>query len=62
MISLFTAIAADGVAFGFVLWLCKAGILGLVLIFWLLYSIAGVATSARCAAAVAPLLLAAGSW
>ena len=50
-ISPFTAIAADGVAFGFVLWLCQAGILGLVLTIWLPYSIAGVARSARCAAA-----------
>ncbi|HYD60856.1 MAG TPA: DUF3325 family protein [Noviherbaspirillum sp.] len=61
-ISLAAAIAADGVSFGIVLWLCQAGILGAALICWLPYSMTGVVTSARCAAATAPLLLAAGNW
>ncbi len=60
--SLAAAIAADGVSFGIVLWLCQTGILGAALICWLPYSMAGVVASARCAAAAAPLLLAAGNW
>jgi hypothetical protein len=61
-VSLAAAIAADGVSFGIVLWLCQAGILGAVLICWLPYSMAGVVASARCAAAAVPLLLAVGNW
>ena len=61
-VSLATAIAADGVSFGTTLWLCQAGILGVVLVFWLPYSATAVVRSARCAAAAAPLLLAAGAW
>lgn len=61
-VSLASAIAVDGVSFGVTLWLCQAGILGLALVFWLPYSMPGVVRSARCAVAVAPLLLAAGNW
>lgn len=61
-ISLIASIAADGASFGIVAWLCQAGILGLILICMLPYSIAWVTRTSRAAACIAPLLLVVGAW
>lgn len=61
-LSLIAAIAADGASFGIVAWLCQTGILGLILICMLPYSIAWVIRTSRAAAWVAPLLLVVGVW
>ena len=61
-LSLIAAITADGASFGIVAWLCQAGILGLILICMLPYSIAWVTKTSRAAACVAPLLLIVGVW
>ena len=60
-VSLAAAIAADGVQFGMVLWLCQVGMLGLALICCLPFARAAVTASAWAAALLSPLLLVAAS-
>lgn len=54
--SLAASLAVDGASFGSVLWLCQAGILGLLLVGVLPYAMTGVIRLAQAAAALAPLL------
>lgn len=61
-LSLLAATAADGAAFGIVLWICQTGLAGLALIGMLPYSPAPVLHASRAAALLAPVFLAAGSW
>ena len=61
-ISLAAAVVADGVQFGLLLWLCQAGMLGVALICCLPFARGAVTASARLAALLAPLSLAAASW
>lgn len=61
-ISLAAAIAADGVQFGLLLWLCQTSMLGLVLICALPFARSAVTVSATVAALLAPLSLVAASW
>lgn len=61
-LSLAAAVAADGVQFGLLLWLCQAGMLGLALICALPFARSAVEASARAAAVSVPLLLAAAGW
>jgi hypothetical protein len=61
-VSMAVTVATDGASFGLVLWLSQVSILGLILICWLPYSMVSVTKSSRVAAAIAPLLLAVGSW
>jgi len=60
--SLAAAVAADGVQFGLLLWLCQAGMLGLALICSLPFAQSAVTASAFVAAPLAPLLFLAASW
>lgn len=62
VISLAAAIAADGVQFGIVLWLCQVGMLGVALICCLPFARTAVTASAWAAALLAPLLLASATW
>jgi hypothetical protein len=59
--SLAAAVAADGVQFGLILWLCQAGLLGLGLICCLPFARAAVTASAWAAGLLSPPLLAAAS-
>ena len=61
-LALAAAIAADGVQFGMVLWLCQVGLLGVGIICCLPFARAAVTASAWAAALLAPLLLVAASW
>lgn len=58
--SLLAAIAADGTAFGIVLWICQAGLAGLALVCMLPYSPAWVVHSSRAAALLATVFLVVG--
>ena len=60
-VSLAAAVAADGVQFGMLLWLCQVGVLGLALICCLPFARAAVTASAWAAALLSPLLLVAAS-
>lgn len=62
VLSLAAAIAADGVQFGIVLWLCQVGMLGVALICCLPFARTAVTASAWAAALLAPLLLASATW
>ncbi|UOD29679.1 DUF3325 family protein [Massilia violaceinigra] len=61
-ISLAAAVGADGSQFGVLLWLCQTGMLGMALICSLPFARTAVTASARLAALLAPLSLAAASW
>jgi hypothetical protein len=61
-LSLAGAVAADGLSFGIVLWLCQAGMLGLAMICMLPYARDLVGTMSRVAAVLAPLLCAAAAF
>lgn len=60
-VSLAAAVLADGTGFGVLLWLCQTGMLGVALICCLPFARAAVTASARLAALLAPLALAAAS-
>ncbi|MDQ1812366.1 DUF3325 family protein [Massilia sp. CCM 9210] len=61
-ISLVAAVVADGTRFGLLLWPCQTGMLGVALICLLPFARSAVTASARLAALLAPLSLAAASW
>lgn len=61
-ISLAAAVLADGTQFGLLLGLCQAGMLGVALICCLPFARSAVTASARLAALLAPLSLAAAGW
>ncbi len=62
VISLVAAVSADGSQFGVLLWLCQTGMLGMALICSLPFARTAVTASARLAALLAPLSLAAAAW
>lgn len=62
ILSLSAAIAANGLSFGIVLWLCQIGMLGLILICLWPYHPVWVARASVLSAFAAPSLYAAGRW